>query len=440
MTIDFFLYKICFILFLSFLAIFPASQSFAATKRERKVEVEVLAILKTDELGAALIYPSSVTYDKEMDEIYVIAGGEGKVVVYNASYFPTVSLSRGRGADSPRGVYIDTDSTLYICQAGTLKSAPKITTFNPAFFPQKDILFSSIPDTENFSPKNMIMNQDGYLYVIGLNSRGVLVLDGEGNFSHWLKPLDKIYNEEESEDNRRDDGMELTPELTAVASETADADQSNILENSDFNMRDLLPSDLLPTISNDETTVVDQSLKPVLVADIITDSSGHLYVLSEETSKIYVYNQNEEFLFSFGQKGGSTGKMSRPKSLAIDEKKKALYVVDYMRHTILIYDLGGKFVYEFGGMGAGPGWFQYPIDLALTKEGYLIVADLFNQRVQILNIDFEYTFPLSLGPGNTNPKPSVQTQPSSSTPGPEVEPAPEQKPDESLYFPKPIYL
>lgn len=439
MTIDFFLPRI-FSLLLLLLSIYPTPLSHAASKQESKIEVEVLAILKNDELGANLVYPSSITYDKEMDEIYVITGGEGKIIVYNASYFPIVSLSKGRGADSPRGVYIDTNSTLYISQAGTLESAAKITTFNPAFFPQKEILFSSIPGAENFSPKKMIKNKNGDMYITGLNSRGVLVLDSEGNFSHWLKPLDKIFSEED-DSNRRDDGVELAPELVPIASETADGDQTNKLEDSGFNMRDFLPSNLLPTISKNDTQIVDHSLKPVQVADVITDSSGHLYVLSEETSKIYVYDQNEEFLFSFGQKGGSTGKMSRPKSMAIDEKKKALYVVDYMRHTILIYDLGGTFMYEFGGMGAGPGWFQYPIDLALTKEGNLIVADLFNQRVQILNIDFDYTFPLSLSPGNVETQPSVQALPATTPePEPETQPAPEQEPDGSLYFPKPIYL
>ena len=133
---------------------------------------------------------------------------------------------------------------------------------------------------------------------------------------------------------------------------------------------------------------------PVKVVDVARDSAGHLYILSEETSRVYVYSPNEEFLFSFGQKGGSTGKMSRPKSLVIDEKKKAVYVVDYMRHTVLIFDLGGKFMYEFGGLGGAPGWFQYPTALALNREGHLLVADLFNQRVQILDVQFEYKFPL----------------------------------------------
>ncbi|TFG47965.1 MAG: hypothetical protein E4H40_05500 [Candidatus Brocadiia bacterium] len=128
---------------------------------------------------------------------------------------------------------------------------------------------------------------------------------------------------------------------------------------------------------------------PVQVTDVVCGSEGYIYILSEETSKVYVYNASEEFLFAFGTKGGSSGKMSRPRALVVDEKKKCVYVLDYMRHTILIYNLAGRFLFEIGGMGRSPGWFNFPTDLALDGDGNLIVADLFNQRVQVLDVKFE---------------------------------------------------
>jgi len=135
-------------------------------------------------------------------------------------------------------------------------------------------------------------------------------------------------------------------------------------------------------------------LGPVQVIDIKIDSHGDLFLLSEETSKVYVYNPSEELLYSFGKKGGSFGKLSRPRGLAIDEKRQAIFVADYMRHTILIYDISGRFMYEFGGMGVSPGWFRYPTRLALNGEDQLMVSDLFNKRVQVLNVRFAYKFPL----------------------------------------------
>lgn len=411
------------------LLVSPSQCLGAAVEVEGQIGIEVLAILSTDERGAPLRYPSSVTYDPDMDEIYVVGGGEGKVIVYGSNFFPTVSLGKGRGADSPRGIYVDhKTSTVYLCQARSKGKEPRITLFNAAFFPQKEILFEDIPEAENFSPQNIYKGHNGNLYVTGLNTRGLLVLDPEGNFSHWLKPLDKIFFETSKE-------SETEQQSSDLADEPAPDDEAD--EGSpDFNMRDLLPAGLLPSITSDSSSFEDKELEPVQVADIKTDSRGRLYILSEETSKIYVYSPKEEFLFSFGQKGGSTGKMSRPKSLVIDEKKKSIYVVDYMRHTVLIFDLDGRYMYEFGGMGAGPGWFQYPISLALNKKGDLIVADLFNQRVQVLNVKFEYKYPTTTK--DPDPKESMESSPAPDTKK-ETLPGPDQE-DDSLYLPEPIYL
>jgi hypothetical protein len=75
-----------------------------------------------------------------------------------------------------------------------------------------------------------------------------------------------------------------------------------------------------------------------------------------------------------------------------------------MRHTILIFDMSGRFMYEFGGLGTGPGWFQYPIALTLTRDGLLAVSDLFNHRVQVLDVQFEYKFPFFNTPGVRGPQ------------------------------------
>ena len=99
-----------------------------------------------------------------------------------------------------------------------------------------------------------------------------------------------------------------------------------------------------------------------------------------------IADARERFLFKFGQKGGSTGKLSRPQGIAVDSRRGRIYVVDYMRHTVNVYSRGGIYLYELGGRGWGPGWFNYPTDVAVDERGYLLVADLFNQRVQVLEV------------------------------------------------------
>jgi DNA-binding beta-propeller fold protein YncE len=121
----------------------------------------------------------------------------------------------------------------------------------------------------------------------------------------------------------------------------------------------------------------------VAISDVAVDGSGRIYLLSTDNSHVYVYNEEREFLFQFGQKGGSTGKLSRPVGLDVDETTGRIYVVDFMRHAVVAYDSNGKWLFEFAGMGWGPGWLQYPSDIAVDSSGRVIVADTFNNKVEV---------------------------------------------------------
>ncbi len=123
----------------------------------------------------------------------------------------------------------------------------------------------------------------------------------------------------------------------------------------------------------------------VNLTSVTLDGSGKIYLVSEEEGRIYVYDENRKFIFKFGEKGGSTGKLSRPKGVGIDDRNGRMYVVDYMRHTVAAYGKDGTYLFEFGGMGWGEGWFQHPNDITVDKSGRMFVADLFNQRVQVFN-------------------------------------------------------
>jgi hypothetical protein len=137
-------------------------------------------------------------------------------------------------------------------------------------------------------------------------------------------------------------------------------------------------------------TSSEPGVGPVKVNFVTIDSSGKLYLLSAETGKIYVYGPDESFLFSFGTKGGSPRQLSQPRALVIDEKRELIYVVDYMRHTILVYNkLNGEYIFEIGGRGFAPGWFNFPTGIALNNQQQIVVADLFNKRVQVLEVGYD---------------------------------------------------
>lgn len=127
---------------------------------------------------------------------------------------------------------------------------------------------------------------------------------------------------------------------------------------------------------------VDEEEK-VDISDVAVGKDGKIYLLSVDKSHVYVYNENMEFMYLFGQKGGSPGKLSRPVGVDVDNVTGRAYVVDYLRHSVLAYDDTGRYLFEFAGMGWGPGWLQYPSDLAVDSEGRVIVADTFNNKVEV---------------------------------------------------------
>ena len=123
--------------------------------------------------------------------------------------------------------------------------------------------------------------------------------------------------------------------------------------------------------------------RKVRLNSVTIDQAGRIYLVSEEEGHIYVYDENKKFLFKFGEKGGSTGKLSRPLAVGVDNRNGRMYVVDYMRHTVSAYDKEGKYLFEFGGLGWGEGWFQYPRDIAVDSSGRILIADTFNDRIQV---------------------------------------------------------
>ena len=101
---------------------------------------------------------------------------------------------------------------------------------------------------------------------------------------------------------------------------------------------------------------------------------------------VFVYSKLGKFLFKIGIKGGSSGKLSRPRGLALDEKQGLVFVVDYMRHAVNVYSLEGEYLFEFGGKGQGRGWFAFPSDICFDAQDHLWVADTFNGRVQVFTV------------------------------------------------------
>jgi len=317
--------------------LFEKESLFAGPRQPTGVEpVKVITMLQKDFLGKDLKSPFIVHYDSGADELYVVGGSgmhpSSTVTIFGSDYFPVASLGRGRGINSPNGLDLDEAGNIYMSQSTCQDNRPCLKVLNPAFFPVTEVYFSDIegvPDT--FQPRAVAVTAD-HIYLTGYFSKGVLVLDRDYNFVRWLVPL-KIR------------GM-------------------------------------------DEMVVDDLSKKGGhFVDDVVIDESSRVYILSMEAGRIFVLDREWNFLFAFGEKGGSSAKLSQPRSLAVDEVRQVIYVVDYMRHCVNLYGYAdGEYLFEIGGMGYSPGWFRYPIHVTIDDQYNLVVADYFNNRVQVLYV------------------------------------------------------
>jgi sugar lactone lactonase YvrE len=116
----------------------------------------------------------------------------------------------------------------------------------------------------------------------------------------------------------------------------------------------------------------------------VADAQGRIHVVDGNNSRISVWDEEGEFLFSYGQ-GAAEGALNLPRGAAIDEHDR-LHVVDAVGQCVRVYDVSGpepQFLFDFGAWGLGDGEFNYPNDIALDESGRLYIADREGNRIQV---------------------------------------------------------
>ena len=88
--------------------------------------------------------------------------------------------------------------------------------------------------------------------------------------------------------------------------------------------------------------------------------------------------------------GSCTGPcVDQPWYLAIDSENDII-VADYHEHCVKIFSAFGGLHHEFGGKGCKPGQFFHPAGICIDKLGHILVADSFNDRVQLFTKSGEF--------------------------------------------------
>ena len=109
---------------------------------------------------------------------------------------------------------------------------------------------------------------------------------------------------------------------------------------------DLSPSEVhLSNVLTIESNEENNGPAPILpfVADVAVNSEGHIFISTGQDSKFHIYEQDGEWLQSFGQSGAGPGEFGQISAIYIDSRNR-LIVADRGNGRISIFDSQGSLI------------------------------------------------------------------------------------------------
>jgi len=110
--------------------------------------------------------------------------------------------------------------------------------------------------------------------------------------------------------------------------------------------------------------------------NVAFDSTGNVYITDYINHCIQTFTPDGQFLQKFG-----TGESQYLFSIAVHGDM--VYVAQRDHHRVLVFSFKGKFLKSFGTKGEAQGQFNGPYGVTVDANGFVLVADRHNHRVQI---------------------------------------------------------
>jgi DNA-binding beta-propeller fold protein YncE len=119
---------------------------------------------------------------------------------------------------------------------------------------------------------------------------------------------------------------------------------------------------------------------------IATAANGKVYVADSGNHRFQVFAANGKPLDAVSLPAVPPGALPDPTDVVVDPARERLYIADNDNHHILVYDLAGRSVESvWGGPGQDQRQFRFPFLMDISPQGYLLVVEPINTRVQVLN-------------------------------------------------------
>lgn len=133
---------------------------------------------------------------------------------------------------------------------------------------------------------------------------------------------------------------------------------------------------------------------------VVVDKKGNIYLADSLNYRIQAFNPKGESLWTLGEPPPPDNpiraqrKFALPSGLTMDEKGY-LYALDAFSGEIYILNSKGKEIGKVGDWGRDEGQFYYPAGITYAGAGQFIVADKFNDRIQVVRITVAGVTPTS---------------------------------------------
>ena len=111
------------------------------------------------------------------------------------------------------------------------------------------------------------------------------------------------------------------------------------------------------------------------------DTVGNVYITENGNNRIQIFTPDGHFLRKFGSEGSGPGQLGSPTDIAIDNE--TVYVTERDNSRVSTFTTQGKSLGSSGTRGNGQGQFSSPWGITVDENGFIMVADFGNDRVQI---------------------------------------------------------
>ena len=123
--------------------------------------------------------------------------------------------------------------------------------------------------------------------------------------------------------------------------------------------------------------------------NVAVDTSGNVYVADAYNNRVQKFDADGNYLLSWGSYGYNNSEFSTPLGIAVDTSGN-VYVADSWNYRIQKFDSTGNYLSQWGTYGSGNGEFNNPNGIAIDPAGNIYVADMKNYRIQKFAPDGTY--------------------------------------------------